>query len=134
MVENGALQSSQLLRDLDHALAPDFQTAGSARARVTEFKVPDTPTINMADTQRRERSTPKTDTLQNLKTTKKQPTQEPLDHIANLVLGLRYGQMIELCNAMWKSRPEYSSVTQEKLPSLLHGWAMSRSKKASPSL
>jgi hypothetical protein len=125
MVENELLESSQLLRELDLRLAPDIQSEGPSRARVTEFKVPDMPAKSVADTQSRQRA--KADTSGNLQTINEQPTQEPLDSIANLILGLSYGQMIELCEAMWKGHPENSPVIQERLPPLLHRWAMSRS-------
>jgi hypothetical protein len=126
MVENGLLESSQILRELEHRLAPDFPSGGSARARVTEFNEPDFPTISTADTQSRERSSTKTDTSQDLRRIKEQPAQEPLDDIASLLLGLSFGQMIELCDAMWNGHPENAPLTREQLPPLLHRWAVSR--------
>jgi hypothetical protein len=130
MVEDALLESSHILRELDHRLAPDFPSGGSARARVTEFKEPDIPTISTADTQSRERSPTKTDTSQNLRTIKEQPAQEPLDDIAYLLLALSYGQMMELCDAMWNGHPENAPLAQEKLPPLLHRWAVSRASAA----
>jgi hypothetical protein len=128
MVENELLESSRFLRELDRRLAPDIQSEGPSVARVTEFKAPDMPTKSVADTQSRQSA--KADTSGNLKTIKEQPAQQPLDDIAELILGLSYGQMIELCDAMWKGHPQKSPVTQERLPSLLHRWAMSRSSVA----
>jgi hypothetical protein len=34
--------------------------------------------------------------------------------------------MIELADAMWKSQPEGSAITQDNLPALLHRWCKSR--------
>jgi len=126
MVQSAVLESSQFLRELDHRLAPDFPPGESARTRVTEFKEPDTLIISTGDTQSRERYPTKTDTSQNLRTMKEQTAQEPLDDIANLLLALSYGRMIELCDAMWSGHPKNAPLTQEKLPQLLHRWAVSR--------
>ncbi len=124
MVGTNVLESSQSLRELDHRLASDLQSAGRTRARATELKIPDVPTMSAADPQNLQQAT--TDTSRNLRPIEKQPKQDPLDHIANLVLGLRYGQMIELCEAMWRGLPDDNApVTKEKLPALLHRWAIS---------
>jgi len=120
MVENDFLESMQLLRELDRRPVHDFR---SGETRMTEFKIPDIPITSALDKENRQKT--KTDTFLNLRTTKEQPTQGPLDRIANLVQDLIYGQMIELCDAVCKGHPENSPVTQEKLPLLLHRWAMS---------
>jgi hypothetical protein len=51
-------------------------------------------------------------------------TPTPLDDIAALVQTLTYGEMIELSEALWKSRSE-GAVTGETLPPLLHRWSAS---------
>jgi hypothetical protein len=49
-----------------------------------------------------------------------------LDQIADLVVFLTYGEMIELADAIWKAQPEGMAITQENLPALLHRWSKSR--------
>jgi hypothetical protein len=49
-----------------------------------------------------------------------------LDQIADLVVFLTYGDMIELADAIWKAQPEGTAITQENLPALLHRWSKSR--------
>jgi len=46
-----------------------------------------------------------------------------LDQIADLVVFLTYGEMIELADAIWKAQPEGTAITQENLPALLHRWS-----------
>jgi len=119
MVENGLLETSQLIRELDRRLAPDFQSSESSRSRMPELNVSDTPPLSVADTPSHQKV--KASASRNLQA--EEPG--PLDQIANLVLGLSYGQMIEMCDAMWNDRPANSPVTQEKLPPLVHRWAKS---------
>jgi len=54
-----------------------------------------------------------------------QQSPTPLDDIATLVRSLTYGEMIELCEAMWKIRSE-GDLTEKNLPALLHRWSISR--------
>ena len=49
-------------------------------------------------------------------------TPTPLDDIAALVQSLTYGEMMELSEAIWKSRSE-GAVTEETLPPVLHRWS-----------
>ena len=65
--------------------------------------------------------------VQDHRNLRKLPQQlpSPLDDIATLVRSLTYGEMIELCEAMWKIRSE-GDLTEEKLPALLHRWSISR--------
>jgi hypothetical protein len=126
MVENALLETSQLMRELDRRLAPDFQSSESSRSRMTELNVSDTPPLSVADTLSHQKA--KASTSRNLQAIQEEPG--PLDQIANLVLGLSYGQMIELCDAMWNNRPANSPVTQEKLPPLVHRWAKSHASAA----
>jgi hypothetical protein len=49
-----------------------------------------------------------------------------LDQIADLVVFLTYGEMIELADAIWKTQPEGTAITQENLPALLHRWSTNR--------
>lgn len=53
-----------------------------------------------------------------------QQSPTPLDDIALLLQNLTYGEMIELCQAMWKIRSE-GELTEANLPALLHRWATS---------
>jgi len=126
MVENTLLDTSQILREMDRRLALDLQSSESSLPRMTELNVSDTPPLGVADTPTHQKA--KTSTSRNLQTIKEQPG--PLDQIADLVLGLRYDQMIELCDAMWNGRPANSAVAQEGLPRLLHRWAKSRAAAA----
>jgi len=132
MVENTLLDTSQILRELDRRLALDLQSSESSQPRMTELNVSDTPPLGVADTPTHQdmptHQKAKTSTSRNLQTIKEQPG--PLDQIADLVLGLRYDQMIELCDAMWNGRPANSPVAQEGLPLLLHRWAKSRAASA----
>jgi hypothetical protein len=52
--------------------------------------------------------------------------RNPLDEIAILVQSLSYGEMIELAEAVCRSRPEGSAVSEEELPVLLYCWAIAR--------
>ena len=52
--------------------------------------------------------------------------KRPLDEIASLIRGLTYGDMIELCEMIWKEQPEASPITRENLPALLHRWSKHR--------
>jgi hypothetical protein len=62
----------------------------------------------------------------NLRKLEEQLTRRPLDQIATLVQGLTYGEMIELAEAVWKSQPEGSAITQDNLSLLMHRWSKSR--------
>ena len=126
MLENGLLETSRLSRELDRRLAPDFQSSESSQSRMTELNVSDTPPLSVADTPSQRKA--KASTSRNMQPIQKEPG--PLDQLASLVLGLRYGQMIEMCHAMWNDRPAKSPVTQEKLPALLHHWAKSHASAA----
>ncbi len=59
----------------------------------------------------------------NLRKLQEQLDRSRLDEIAALVLSLTYGEMIELANAIWKSQPDSSPLTQETLPALLYRWS-----------
>jgi hypothetical protein len=52
----------------------------------------------------------------------KQLTRKPLDVVATLIHGLTYGEMIELCGAIWEAQPAGLAITSENLPALLHRW------------
>jgi len=60
------------------------------------------------------------------------PDRNHLDGIATLVLGLTYGEMIDLANGIWNAQPEWTAITQDNLPALLHRWSKSHvvAKKA----
>jgi hypothetical protein len=124
MVESALLETSQLMRELDRRLAPDFQSSESSRSRMTELNVSDIPPLSVADTP----SQAKASTSRNLPAIQEEPG--PLDQIANLVLALSYGQMMEMCDAIWNDHPANSPVTQEKLPPLVHRWAQSHASAA----
>jgi len=46
-----------------------------------------------------------------------------LEGIAQLVLTLTYGEMIELADGIWKAQPDGAVITQDNLPALLHRWS-----------
>ena len=72
-------------------------------------------------------------TTVNLRKLQEHLSRKPLDEIAILVHSLTYGEMIELCEAIWRAQPEGSDITQENLPALLHRWSKSRPVAASHS-
>ena len=45
-----------------------------------------------------------------------------LEEIAALVRALTYGEMMDLAQAIWKTRPE-GSIDQHSLPMMLHLWS-----------
>lgn len=51
--------------------------------------------------------------------------RNPLDEIATAIRALTYGEMMELAEAIWKTKPE-SDITQDALPMMLHKWSGSR--------
>ncbi len=53
-------------------------------------------------------------------------TRKPLDEIATLVRSLTYGEMIELSEGIWKTKPEDGAITAENLPTILHKWSQAR--------
>jgi hypothetical protein len=121
MVENTLLETSQVLRELDRRLALDFRSTESSQPRMTELNLSDTPPLTAPDTHTPNHQN--AGTSRNLQTTKEQPGS--LDQIADLLLGLRYDQMIELCDAIWNGHAANSPLAQEGLPLLLHRWAKS---------
>jgi hypothetical protein len=52
-----------------------------------------------------------------------------VDQIADLLLLLTYGEMIELTDEVWKAQPEETQITQANLPALLHRWATDRQRR-----
>jgi hypothetical protein len=100
---------------------PDFSLEASRRTVSTEPKAFASPTIIENDTQTRRRAEVNTEPTPYLRIQQHQ-TPTPLDDIAALVQSLTYGEMIELSEAIWKSRSEVA-VTQETLPPVLHRWS-----------
>jgi hypothetical protein len=83
--------------------------------------------MNEVDTPTHRSAEMNTGTTVNLRKLQEQLTRKPLDEIATLVLGLTYGEMIELAEAVWKTQPEGTAITQDNLALLLHRWSKSRS-------
>jgi hypothetical protein len=52
-----------------------------------------------------------------------------IDQIADLLVLLTYGEMIELTDEVWKAQPEETPITQANLPALLHRWAIERQRR-----
>lgn len=52
--------------------------------------------------------------------------RNPLDEIASALRALTYGEMMELAEAIWKTKPE-SDITQDALPMMLHKWSTGQS-------
>lgn len=52
-------------------------------------------------------------------------SRDRLDEIASAIRVLTYGEMMELAEAIWKTKPE-SDITQDALPMMLHKWSGSR--------
>jgi hypothetical protein len=100
---------------------PDFNLEASRRTVGTEPKAFESPAIIEHDMQTRRRAELKTEQTPYLRIQQHQ-TPTPLDHIAALLQSLTYGEMIELSQAIWKSRSEVA-VTGETLPPVLHRWS-----------
>jgi hypothetical protein len=50
-----------------------------------------------------------------------------LDQIAEALLTLTYGEMLELAESMWKANSQGSAITESNLPKVLYLWSTSRS-------
>jgi hypothetical protein len=97
------------------------------RARAADREEPISPAINEFEASNDRRGeTLSAGSAVNLRKLEERLTRKPLDEIATLIHGLTYGEMIELADAMWKSQPEGSAITQDNLPALLHRWCKSR--------
>ena len=112
---------SLLKRGLErHPTPVGFSFEASRRTVGTELKTFDSPAITGDDIQTHRRDEMRTEPTSYLRAQNQAPT--PLDDIAALIQTLTYGEMIELANAIWKSRSE-GDVTGETLPSVLHRWS-----------
>jgi hypothetical protein len=110
-----------------HGAEPRTDDYRSPCPRAADREVPVSPAINeieAPDERRGEMLSP--GVAVNLRKLEERLTRKPLDEIATLIHGLTYGDMIELAEAMWKSQPEGSALTQDNLPGLLHRWCKSR--------
>jgi hypothetical protein len=113
-------------RDLDRRPRPDNHRMGiPARSRAPEHAPARGPASSDLDVEHAP-----TSGAVDLQQLQEQLALKPLDEIASLVRGLTYGDMIELCETIWKAQPEASPVTLENLPALLHRWSKSRFVKS----
>jgi len=100
-----------------HATPTDLSFSVPRRTAGTE---PNSPAIIEDDMQTYRRAEMRTEPAPYLEAPRQAPT--PLDDIAALVQALTYGEMMELSEAIWKSRLE-EGVTGETLPPVLHRWS-----------
>jgi len=116
-------KNSLLPRKLEPCPTPaEFRLGAADQARTIEPEAPDNPAMDDVDSQNHHRAEMYTETSPNLP----KPQQKPLDELATLIRSLSYGEMMELCETIWRVQPDGSPVTQEDLPALLYRWATSR--------
>jgi hypothetical protein len=106
-----------------HPIPPDSAPWASRRAVGTELKEFDSHAIVENDMQTHRTAEMETRPTPDPRI-QQHHTPTPLDDIAALVQSLTYGEMIELSEAIWKSRSE-GAVTAESLPAVLHRWSAS---------
>jgi hypothetical protein len=61
-----------------------------------------------------------------LESLERQLERRPIEEIASLIRALTYGEMIELAEGLWNTRPEGADISKDNLPGLLHRWSVSR--------
>jgi len=123
---------SLLKRGLErHPIPPDTAPWASRRAGGTELKEFDSDAVVESDMPAHRKVEMKTRPTPDPRIQQHQ-TLTPLDDIAALVQCLTYGEMIELSEAIWKSRSE-GAVTEETLPPVLHRWSASHLASAQTS-
>jgi hypothetical protein len=119
-------------RDERRPRPEDYRSGASARTRPADRPEVESPAMNEPDAPFDRTDEMTAGTAVNLRKLQEHLSRKPLDEIAILVHSLTYGEMIELCEAIWRSQPEGSDITQENLPALLHRWSKSRPAAVSP--
>src|SRR5258706_14182807 len=122
MVEGEFPKRLQLPRILERRRAPAaFQLEATHGESGSEVEASDSP-ANEADMRGHRGGKTNTEAPLSLREVKRQPPK-PLDEIATVIQGLTYGEMIELSEAMWKSRPNRSAATRGGASRSLPRWS-----------